>query len=248
MMSSRSMGILGVIAVLLIWFFITYFHFIDPLFLPSPSDVFHATISMFVNEKLMNDIFITMVRLIAGFSIGAIVGVVIGILMGHWIKMHSFFGILVDFCRSIPVMSLFPIFLVIFGLGEISKILIGAWSSSFLVLLNTIYGVRYSNQTRILMAKTMRANKLQVLLKIVIPGALPDIFAGLRIGVSIALIVIIMTEMLMGTQIGIGKKIIDAHLLYRIPEMYGVIIISGLIGYIVNLIFRTFEKIIIHWV
>ena len=245
---SGKTKIIGVASLILLWFIITSLNLVIPLFLPSPVSVVNATYDMFATESLLDDLSLTVFRLIVGFILGSLVGILLGSLMGLSKQFYSFFEIIIDFFRSIPVIAIFPLFLVIFGLGETSKVLIGAWSSSFLVLINTMYGVRQCSKTRTLMAKTMGANRIQIYKKIIFPGALPDIIAGLRLGISIALIVIIMTEMFMGTRAGLGQKILNTHLLYRIPEMYGAIILAGILGYTVNFAFIQLENKFNHWV
>jgi NitT/TauT family transport system permease protein len=147
----------------------------------------------------------------------------------------------------VPVIALFPLFLICFGLGNQSKFTIAAWSSSLVILLNTMYGVQHSSALRRMVARSLKASEWQVFWKVVLPDALPEILVGLRTGVSIALIVILMTEMFLGSSNGIGQMIYNAHLIYDTPRMYVGILTSGLLGYVLNLVLVGSEQRLVHW-
>jgi len=166
---------------------------------------------------------------------------------GYFEKIYSMFEFIIDFFRSIPVTALFPLFMLFFGIGNLSKILLGAWMVSLIILVNTAYGVRHSNKSYIKMARVYKTTKKYLFTNILFPGALPSIFSGLRIGASIALIIIIVTEMFIGSVNGLGHAILDAQLMYKIPKMYALIILTGVLGYTLNKIFLAIEKNKIHW-
>lgn len=243
-MKKRFLGPAGLLAL---WFVLTSFHLINPLFLPSPIEVFKKLYQLFISKEIFIDIGLTLYRLIFGFSLGVIIGIPIGIIMGYYKQIYQAFDLIIDFFRSIPVMSLFPLFLVFFGIGDGAKLCTAAWSSSLIILFNTMYGVINSKKTRLMVAKTMKATQYQILTKVIIPEALPEIFVGLRLGLSIALIVIVMSEMFMGTQVGLGQRIYNAALMYRIPEMYGAILLTGFLGYILNKGFEFSGNRVVHW-
>ncbi|MCJ7457953.1 MAG: ABC transporter permease [candidate division Zixibacteria bacterium] len=243
----RSKIPFGLIALIIIWGVIASIKIINPIFLPSPLDVLVQFWSLSISGEIAQDVYSTIYRLVIGFSLGISVGVPVGLLMGYSNRIYNALEIVIEMFRSIPVVALFPLFLIFFGLGDASKFTIAAWSSSLIILINTMYGVKNSKKTRIMVAQTMKATPGQIFVKIVFPEALPDMFVGFRTGLSIALIVVIMSEMFMGTQTGLGQKIFNAHLLYEIPEMYALIIITGLIGFILNKLFLMAEKHFLHW-
>jgi NitT/TauT family transport system permease protein len=205
-------------------------------------------IKLVVNGEVLDDVVQTLLRLILGFSLGVIFGVPIGILMGYYRRVYNSLEALVDFFRSVPVTSLFPLFLLLFGIGDMAKIFIAAWSSSLLILINTMYGVRHSSITRQLVVKVMKASRRQVFTEVVIPDALPEIFVGFRTGVSLALVVVVVSEMFLGTRVGLGQVIYNSSLLYETATMYAAIGYTGLIGYGINKLFILLEKQIVHWV
>jgi len=243
----RKETLLSLILFVSVWILITSFHLINPLFLPSPWKVIVAFFQLFSIGRIEADILKTLYRMILGFGLGAIIGIPIGLAMGRSEKVYHSLEFFVDFFRSVPVTALFPLFLVIFGIGDVAKFSIVAWSTCLIVLINTMYGVKNSKKTRTMVANTMGANDFEVFTKVVFFEAVPHIVAGLRTALSMALIVVVVTEMFMGTELGIGQRIFNASITYRIPEMYSVIIVSGLLGFLLNKFFVLIETRLVHW-
>ncbi|MEW6606555.1 MAG: ABC transporter permease [bacterium] len=243
----KKLILVGPIVLIIIWSFLTFSQLVKPIFLSSPITTFNELWNLSIRGEILNDIFKTLYRLIFGFSLGIAIGIPIGIFIGYSEKVYLSLEAVIDFFRSIPVAALFPLFLLCFGTGDLTKICTAAWSTSLIVLINTMYGVKHSKKIRIMVAKTMRISKYQMFTKIIFPDALPEIFAGLRIGLSIALIVVIMTEMFMGTSVGLGLRIFNASLLYRTSELYATLIVIGILGYLINKLFVFIETKFVHW-
>lgn len=237
----------GIIILLALWFALSITKLVDPLFVPSPVAVVREFWAVLVYGTLLSDTGATLYRLAIGFAIGTAIGVPLGLIMGYSKRVYRSLEALIELLRAIPVIALFPLFLILFGLGDKSKFAIAAWSSSFIILINTMYGVQHSSVIRRMVARSLKATEWQVFWKIVLPDALPEIVVGLRTGVAIALIVVLMSEMFLGTHRGIGQMIYNAHLMYDIPGMYVGIIASGIIGYALNLLLLTAGKNIVYW-
>lgn len=246
-MRKKFLIIVGPISFLMIWGLLSYTKLLKPIFLPPPDQVGETFIKLFYTVEIYPDLYKTIFRWLSGLFIGTIFGIPLGLIMGYSDKVYSSIEIVYDFFRSIPVMTLFPLFLVFFGVGDKSKIAVSAWASFLFVALNTIYGVRHSKEIRVYTARVMGANKIQTFLKFVLPGSMPDIFAGIRVSISLALIVVVASEMIMGTSFGLGKRIFDASLVYRMEEVYSIIIITGLLGFFANKLAFTLESKLIHW-
>lgn len=244
----RRSLLIGPIIFLGIWSLVTYIGLVEPIFIPPPTIVFVRMVDLVFNGAILDDIAQTLLRLLLGFGLGAIVGVLIGMIMGYFHRIYDSLEALVDFFRSVPVTSLFPLFLLFFGIGDLAKVFIAAWSSSLIILINTMYGVRHSSVIRQLVVKTMKANKRQLFTEVIIPNALPEIFVGFRTGVSLALIVIIVSEMFLGTRVGLGQVIYNSSLLYETATMYAAIGYTGIMGYGLNKLFIFIERRIVHWV
>lgn len=239
--------IIGPFVILLFWFLLSSFKLIKPIFLPSPIEVMASLIDLTIRGKIFIDLFPTVYRWLFGLMIGMVIGIPLGLIMGYSDKIYKILEVPMDFFRSIPVMTLFPLFLVFFGLGDKSKIAVSAWSALLFILINTIYGVRHSRELRLIVAKTLKATKIKTLSKIIFPSALPEIFVGVRVALSLSLIVVVASEMIMGTKYGLGKKIFESALIYDMSIMYAYIIYAGLLGYFSNKLLVLSEHRFIHW-
>lgn len=239
--------LVGPLTILALWFAVTQFHLIDPIFLSPPIKTFNRLFNLLALGDILPDVGWTVIRWLIGLVIGVLLGIPIGLLMGASKKIYGSLEVLVDFSRSIPVMTLFPLALVLFGIGNQSKIALAAWASLIYVVINTIYGVRHVREARIRMARSLRATRFQIFMKIIIPDALPEVFVGIRMSISMSLVIVVASEMIMGTNTGLGKRIFDAGMLYQISDMYAAIIIAGILGYLSNKAFVAMENSVIHW-
>lgn len=221
--------------------------FLSPLFISSPQVTLTRLVELLVTGDIIPDIAATISITVTGFLIGSGIGIVAGMVVGEYGKTNQSLLFCLDFLRSLPATALFPLFLLVFGIGDFSKIAVVVFSVSLIVLLNTTAGVRHQSQLRRQVASTFRVRGLSLLRHVIFPGALPHIFTGLRIGASLSLILVVVSEMLIGTTYGMGRRIIDAQLLYHLPDMYAVIILTGVLGYLLNMIVYKIEQKAIHW-
>ncbi len=237
----------AIFILLVIWFMLSASDLINKLFLPTPLEVAGKLSNLIATGEILPDIIATLYRTIIGFLIGCAIGISIGLVMGYYEKIYNSLEFIVDFFRSVPATALFPLFLLFFGIGDEAKIAVVVFASSLIIIVNTMYGVRNRSQIRTAFAKTLKLGKFDLFKKVILPDSMPHIFAGLRIAVSISLILAVVTEMFIGTSIGLGRRIMDAQLVYRIPEMYAAIILTGTIGYLINWFVLFIERKKIHW-
>lgn len=252
-MKSYFYIIFGPIFLILIWGIIAYINeathhaIVSPLFLASPWAVFKIFIQMFNESQLALDIFSTLERVIIGFIIGAAIGIPLGLVVGYFRKVYDMLEAVIEFFRSTPASAIFPFFILFFGVGDAAKISVAAFSGLLIIFVNTTYGVRHARQLRILAARLMKLGKIAIFWKIILPEAAPHIFAGLRVALSYSMVLIVFSEMFVGTEHGLGKIIIDAQETYKTGAMFMGIILTGLIGYLLNKIVIFFERRVIHW-
>lgn len=187
-------------------------------------------------------------EILGRFGLAAIVGIPLGLLVGRSQVIARATQPTVDFFRSIPSTALFPLFLFLFGLGDTAKIAIVIYSCSLIILVNTAYGARQVKAPRLLSATVMGASPWDSFWRIVVPESAPGILAGLRIALSLSFVLIVVTEMFIGTTVGLGYQIINSQMVYRIPDMYSGIALAGVVGYLGNLALLTLEKRHLHWV
>ena len=239
--------IIGPIVLLLIWALFSYLKLVNPVLIPTPWAVIVKFAQLFYNGEIWTDLFATLYRLFFGFALSIVIGIPLGLLLGSSKRLSDSVEFLIDFFRSIPASALFPMFLLFFGIGDTAKISVVVFSCCLIIMIYTMYGVKNCKESRIRVAKVMKANKISIFTKIIFPESLPHIFAGLRISVSIALILVVVTEMFIGTKHGVGKLIYDSHLMFRISTMYAAIFVTGILGYVLNKIFLVIETRVFHW-
>ncbi len=239
--------ILGPIIFIFVWFMFSLIKIVNPILFPSPIDVIEKLFLLLFKGEIWSDLFATCYRLILGFLLAVSIGTPLGLILGYFKKSFEYFEFIIDFFRSIPASALFPMFLLFFGIGDKAKLSVVIFSCSLIIIIYTIYGVKNCNEARIKSTKVMKASNFQIFIKIIFPESFPHIFAGLRISISIALILVVVTEMFIGTRFGLGKLIYDSHLMFQIPKMYSIIILTGVIGYLLNKLFLLIEKTIFHW-
>lgn len=230
-----------------LWYIITLFPIVSPVLLPPPQKIVRAGCGLFVSLEIFPDLFYTVSLWLVGLFFGILIGVPLGILMGYFENVHKSLEVLIDFFRSLPSIVLYPVFVIFFGLGISSKVAVVIFASALYIVINTLYGVKYCRESRFMLAKLLRATRLQTFTKIIFPSALADIFAGVRISLSIGLIVSVGSEMIMGSNVGLGKRVLDTSMVYNMSEMYAIIIVVGLLGYGSNKLFVFVEDRVIHW-
>lgn len=238
---------IGPVIVLGVWLALTSSKLISPLLLPSPIAVGGKLCEMVSTGNIFGDTGATVFRTIAGYICAGLLGIPLGLLAGYVRRVYYSFEFVIDFFRAMPSPVLVPVAMLFFGLGDGSKIAIITFTCSLINLINAMYGVTHCKQTRIMIARTMKATAMQTFIHVVFPEALPRVFVGLRVTLSLALILAVVTEMFTGTQTGLGRRIYDAHDTYRIAEMYACILVIGLIGYFSNKAFVFAERRLIHW-
>ena len=244
---SEREAFIGPFALILIWYVISAFQWVNPFFLPTPWNVFLKLKELLLSSGVYAHIGNTIYRMFTGYFLAILLGIPLGIAVGYWEKVYNSLEFVIEFFRGFPATSLFPLFMLAFGIGDAAKIAIVIFSCSLVITINTLYGVRNSSKTRQMVAETMKAGKTYIFTRVILPDALPYITAGLRTALSITLIIVVILEMFIGTEKGLGHLIYNAHMTYQIPEMYGTIIITGLIGYGMNKGFIKLEEEIIHW-
>jgi NitT/TauT family transport system permease protein len=239
--------IIGPILIVSLWALIAWFRLVDPFFLPGPLMTMEKLGELLWNGSIIPDLFATLIRVAASFLIAVTVGLPLGLWLGSSEKKYRSIEFVIDFFRSTPATALFPLFLLLFGISDISKIAVAGFSSTIIVIFNTAYGVMNANKSRLRVVQSMGATKMQIFRLVLFWESLPQTFIGLRNAVSMSLVVIVASEMFIGTTSGLGRRIIDSQVTYEIPTMYATIILTGIVGFLLNFLFLLIEKRVIHW-
>lgn len=237
----------GIAGFVLLWALLARLPGLTAGLLPSPWASIGAVANGIRDGKLLVDLGSTLYRTLYAFFIAVILGVPLGVLLGSMPRLYRACEVLIDFFRSTPATAMFPLFLVIFGLGDFASIAVAAFAAWLVMLLNSAYGVLQSREVRRNAAKVMGARGWRLLRDVLLFDAMAQIFIGLRVAISLALVVIVVAEMFIGARNGIGKQIIDAQVIYDLPLMYGSILLSGLMGYALNALIIFIERRVVHW-
>ena len=239
--------IVGVAGLLAIWSFVTWQQWVDPVLLPSPIETAMALWAGMDGGTMGFDFVKTVYRTAASTAIAAVIGIPLGIVLGSSEKVYRSLEFVIDFFRSTPASAMFPLFLVLFGVGDETKISVAAFGAILVILFNVAYGVMNARKTRLLAARVMGASRLRVLFDVMLLESLPQTFVGLRNGVSLALVIIVVAEMFIGSQDGLGHSVFEAQQLFDMPRMYAAIFAAGALGYGLNLLFIVVERRYVHW-
>jgi sulfonate transport system permease protein len=239
--------VVGVAGLLAIWSLATWQQWVDPVLLPSPIATFKALWQGMDGGALGFDFVKTVYRTAASTLIAAVIAIPLGIVLGSSERVYRSLEFVIDFFRSTPASAMFPLFLVLFGVGDETKISVAAFGAILVILFNVAYGVMNARKTRLLAAKVMGASSLRVLFDVTLLESLPQTFVGLRNGVSLALVIIVVAEMFIGSQDGLGHSVFEAQQLFDMPRMYAAIFAAGVLGYGLNLLFLLIERRFVHW-
>jgi NitT/TauT family transport system permease protein len=239
--------LIGPVILLCAWYLVSLSAVVPAILLPSPASVLSQAGRDLLTTEIRHDALITLLRAFGGYLLGMVIGIPLGVLAGLFPAFYKSFEFPIDFGRSLPVLTLFPLFMVFFGIGDLSRIATAAYPTILIILLNTYYGVRDIPRTRLMVARTRHASFGQTLLWVVLPGALPQIAAGLRISLSWAYLIVIVTEMYAGSDGGLGYRVINAYTTFELAELYASILITGTLGYLLNRVLVGLEERFVHW-
>jgi len=237
----------GLIVVLVIWYAVYSLGLYNILLVPSPFEVFTALINFLTDKEFLLNLVATLARITTAFAVSAAVGISAGLLFGYYNLLDNATKKLVDFWRSVPGIVLFPLFILLCGIGNISRLLTAIFVAIPIILINTKYGVLNSNRLRKNFSKIYKISSIRMFYKVILPEASPYIFTGAKVALSLIIILIIVTEMLVGTKYGLGHLLIISQYQFDTAAMYALIIVLGMIGLMLNSSFDEIEKKVFHW-
>ncbi|MFN7856771.1 MAG: ABC transporter permease [Acidovorax sp.] len=243
----RLLPLAGPIALVILWDLVVRVGWIKPILLPTPVDTILALINGMAGPLLLPHFFVTLERTLMAFGIATAIGMPLGIALGSNERAYRSVEFLIDFFRSTPASALIPLFLLIFGISNVNKVAIAAFGAFLIVVFNCAYGVINARKQRVAAAKVMGASRWQIFKDVLFWESLQPSFVGLRSAVSMALVIVVVAEMFIGSENGLGHKIIDAQQVMNVRVMYAAIMAAGILGYALNIAFLALEKRIVHW-
>lgn len=230
-----------------VWELLSRTNTINPIYWPAPTSLWSTFVELLTEDDLLTDIWLSTVRILGGFLLGAVPGVVLGLAMGLFWPIRVFMMPLAAALYAIPKIAILPLVMIIFGIGETSKFVIVALSIFFLVVLNTMSGVMEIDRSFRDVARNLGASRLELFTTVALPGAMPSIFTGLRLALGFALIVIVGTEFLTVSQGGIGAMIWQSWTILAVKKMMVGLIITGLMGWLLSLALNVGERFVMPW-
>jgi ABC-type nitrate/sulfonate/bicarbonate transport system permease component len=242
----RLLSIISPVALLVLWQLLSWAGALDPRFVPSPIGIGLAAYGLILDGELFHHVWISLLRVGAGFLVGAVPGIAIGLAMGISRWARAAIDPVVAALFPIPKISLLPLIMLYLGIGEASKVALVALAVIFLVLINAMAGVLAIDPIYFDVAKNYGASRRKLWTRIVIPGALPMIFVGMRLGIGVAFIVIVAAEFV-AARSGIGYLIWTSWEVMRIENMFVGIIVITILGVLSTFLLRELERVVIPW-
>ena len=218
----------------------------SPLLFPSLEKILRELGLFFTKPEMLSEILVSLERALGGFALAALAGILLGIVMGR----SRFIGALLDPLFSgtyaVPKLALFPIFIFVFGIGSLSKVALVFLECLYPIVIMTYAGAREVNRALLWSAQNMGASRAAILRRVVIPATTPFIFAGFRVAVPVAMIVVVITEMVASAD-GLGYQVIYALSSLRTDRMLAVVVVIAVLGYLLDKAVILLRDRLIYW-
>lgn len=213
---------------------------------PSPARIWQAFLNSIENGKLQINILISLRRVVIGYLYGAVLGISVGVILGLSKKTYRLFSFLLEILRPIPIIAWVPVLIMIFGIGEMSKIIAILIGSFWSIFLNTYDGIQNVDGKYLEVANMFMKTKYETIFRVIVPATLPSIFTGLRIGIGSAWISVIGAE-LIASSAGLGYMISYSREMAQPANMYVSVLVIGIIGYLINAVLKLIERKSLRW-
>ncbi|MEV5026881.1 ABC transporter permease [Paenibacillus sp. LPE1-1-1.1] len=235
-----------IVSLLVFWEIAPRIGLVNVTFFPPLTEVLQAWWQLFISGDLAEHLTASLLRSGGGFLLAIAISIPLGLAIGWWKPVAEYLNPLLELMRNTAVLALLPVFILLLGLGETSKIAIVLYACSFPLLLNTVSGVKNVDPLLIKSARSMGLTSIRLFYKVIIPAALPTIFVGIRQAGASSILVLVAAEMV-GAQSGLGYFIQYAQFNFQIPSMYAGIITISFIGVVVNYLLVALEKRLTRW-
>lgn len=240
-----ALEILVPLALLGLWELITT-QLVSSFYFPPLHKILSTFWHVWIFDHARTDLVPSLVRVLIGYGIAVVAGVAIGAALGLFARARTAVAPIVEFLRSIPPPALLPFAIVVIGVGNGMKVFIIAFVAVWPVLLNAIDGIASVDEGLMDTAEVFGIKGPERFRRVLLPSATPQIFAGMRTSLAVALILMVISEMVASTS-GIGYFVLNSERTFAIPEMWSGIIVLGILGYVLNLVFLLVERRVLRW-
>ncbi|GGU23961.1 ABC transporter permease [Lentzea flava] len=236
----------AIAALLVVWEVAPRLGLVDATFLPPFSTVLGAWWDLLVSGQLLENTRASLVRSLSGFGLAVAGAVPLGLLIGWYKPVSTVLGPLLEVFRNTAALALLPVFVLLLGIGETSKIAIVFYACTWPILLNTISAVGGVDPTLLRLAKSMNLGGFRLFQKVILPAAVPTVFTGIRLAGAVSILVLVAAEMI-GAKAGLGYLINASQYNFAIPQMYAGIITISAIGVLFNQLLVALERRFTSW-
>lgn len=236
----------AIVALLLVWELASRFGLVDRTFLPPFSEVAQAWWDLVASGQLADNARASLVRSFSGFGIAVAVSVPLGLLIGWYRPVADLLNPLLQVFLNTAALALLPVFVLLLGIGETSKISIVVYACAWPILFNTISAVRTVDPALLRLAKSMDLSAPRLFQKVILPASVPTIFTGIRLAGAVSIVVLVAAEMI-GAKAGLGYLINASQYNFAIPQMYAGIVTISVIGVAFNQLLVAVEKRLSSW-
>lgn len=219
---------------------------ISPVFFPAPSRSFASLLDQMGSAEFWDAFGQTVTRMVLGFVSATLLGVTLGAAIGLSPRVRAYVEPTLEMIRPLPSSAKIPVLVLLIGLNDRMIVAAIAVSALWPVLLNTVHGFKTIEPRLMDVSRMLRLSRAETIFKIALPHALPDIFAGLRLALTVSLIIAVVAEMLSGT-VGLGQNITLAARSFRSADLYAGIIVLGAVGYVTNVLLERAEQHLLRW-
>ncbi|MNK84527.1 putative aliphatic sulfonates transport permease protein SsuC [compost metagenome] len=245
-LTNGLIGLLLPLTLLVIWQIAGLADLLNPILLPAPLDIWEEFRSMFLSGELFRNLGISTWRAVLGFLMGGGLGLAAGIWVGFSYKAERLLNPSLQMLRTLPHLAIAPLFILWFGFGEESKLLLIAKGSFFPLYINTFLGIRSVDNKLFDVARVLEFSRMQMIAKLILPASLPNILLGTRLSLGVAWIGLVVAEM-MGSTSGIGFMINDARSMSLTTVMFVGIVVFAIVGKLSDSLVLLVERRLLRW-
>jgi len=240
------MRVIAPLSLLALWEILVRSHALDARFFPAPSSLVAPMVAFASSGELAANTWATLGRIVIGFVLGAVPGTILGLAMGTNRFVRAYFDPLISLLYSVPKIAILPLLIFIFGLGEASKYVLVAFGVFFLMVINTEAGVRQIESTYLDVAKAYRLRPLTFYTRVLLPGALPNILAGVKLSIGIAVVLTVAAEFV-ATKSGLGYEIYNGQQLLDINTLWVALVAVSVLGFLLTTLLGAVERLVVPW-
>jgi ABC-type nitrate/sulfonate/bicarbonate transport system permease component len=234
------------LAVLLLWQYSVDQRIVSPIFVASPTRIGSALTDLAASGELWSALAPTLGRMLGGWAVAAVVGIALGAVVGLSARLALYLGPTLEFCRQLPAAVVIPPAILLLGLSEQMMVCVIALGAIWPILLATVHGFRSIDHRLREVALVMEMTTPAFIRKVALPAVTPEILAGVRISLAVALILTVVVEMQSGLP-GMGRLILLAQRGYRAPDLYAGIVVLGVFGLLLNMLASRGERYVLRW-